>query len=329
MKMTYLSDAVVGACAGLIALSLFLTSDSSAPAASKLVAYVGAGPDPQGDFRYFLELAHEGSITYPASTRFQLISIPDQTRAALDDAVRRAVAAHAAVIVAPTSRSAQAAVRGAPGTPVVFASADDPISAGIIDSMQRRRTPITGVFFGDRLDGKRLELLHDAYPGVHRIGVIGDQDWVASEGGDARVVAEGARLGLETVPVLVENETALRARLSAPDAGRFDAWYVPRTNIGSTSYRIVIEAMRQLHRPCIYSTTTRVDDGGLMAYAQDETFMWAAMSELAARILDGENAGSIPVMVPHTFTLALRTNADTGVAAPDIRVVRRADVVLR
>ena len=328
MRMLHLPDAWVGACAAFACL-LLLTADSIGTSPAVLVGYLGSGADPKGDFKYFVKLARDGTMAFPPAARFELFDVAGDNAAGLEAAVRRAVGAHAVVIVAPNSRSAKAAVRRAPGTPIVFASADDPVASGLVSAMQRRPEPVTGVFFGDRLDGKRLELLKDAYPGLRRVAVIGDADWASGEHADLRVATEGRRIGLEVTPLLAETQVELHRLLDSREVLRFDGWYVPRSNIGTANYRFLIEAMRRMHKPCIFSTTTRVDDGGLMAYAQDETFMWRAMTELVSRVVAGEEAGSIPVMLPRTFVLAVRTAPDTQVASPDIRVVRRADIVLR
>ena len=66
-----------------------------------------------------------------------------------------------------------------------------------------------------------------------------------------------------------------------------------------------------------------------MAYAQDLSFIWPGMADLVARVLGGEDAGAIPIVRPQRFVLAVRTGPETGVAPPDLRVVRRADIVYR
>jgi putative ABC transport system substrate-binding protein len=160
------------------------------------------------------------------------------------------------------------------------------------------------------------------------VAVIGDQEWVRAEDGARRVVAEGQRLGLEATPLLAESEAEVRVLLAA-GARRYDAWYLPTTNVSIGSRRTVIEAMRRIGKPCIYAWTEPVTEGGLMAYAQDLSFIWPGLAELVARVLGGEDAGAIPIVRPQRFVLAVRTGPETGVPPPDLRVVRRADIVYR
>jgi putative ABC transport system substrate-binding protein len=262
------------------------------------------------------------------SVSFRMFPAPGDTVAALEQAVGDARRARATLIVAPTTRSARVAALSAGATPVVFASYEDPVAAGIVDSMQHRDEAVAGIFFGDRLDGKRLELLHDAYPQARRIAVIGDLEWVRAEDGARRVVEEGKRLGLEATPLLAESDAEVRALL-ADGAGRYDAWYLPLTNVSVGSRQTVIDTMRRIGKPCIYGDTQPVTEGGLMAYAQDLSFIWPGLADLVTRVLAGENAGAIPIVRPQRFVLAVRTGPETGVPPPDLRVVRRADLVYR
>jgi putative ABC transport system substrate-binding protein len=306
-----------------------LTADAVRAVPSVLVAYLGTGADPRDDFEYLLSRVRKAQARLPPAVRFEMFVAPGDTIPALQAAVAAAAQAHAALIVAPTARSARVAALRAATTPLVFASYDDPLAAGFIASMQRRPEPVAGIFYGDRLDGKRLELLRDAYPQVQHVAVLGDQDWVVNQEGAARVVAEGRRLGLEVTPLLAESGEEVRALLADPQAGRFDAWYLPTTNVGVAAERVVVDAMRRMHRPCIFASLQPVKDGGLMAYTQDVSFIWDGLAELIGRVVAGEDAGSIPILRPQRFVLAVRTGPGTGVPAPDVRVVRRADIVYR
>jgi ABC-type uncharacterized transport system substrate-binding protein len=164
---------------------------------------------------------------------------------------------------------------------------------------------------------------------VKTVGVLGDAEWVGRYDAQRRIPAEAARVGLKATLVLAESEPDVRRLFEQSGAGRFDAWYVPPTYIGYKTSTVIIAQMRKWGRPCIFATTEEVTEGGLMAYAQDTRFAWAALAELTARVVAGEPAGSIPIMRPQRFVLTVRTGADTGVAPPSIAVVRRADVILR
>src|SRR5690242_3371502 len=69
-------------------------------------------------------------------------------------------------------RACQRATKDIP----ILALTDDMIGQGFVHSLSRPTGNTTGVtILGSELDGKRQEILIEAVPGIHRIGVIADR----------------------------------------------------------------------------------------------------------------------------------------------------------
>jgi len=86
------------------------------------------------------------------------------------DLVRRNVAAIAAVGNTPSAYAARTATTN---IPVVFVIGDDPVEAGLVDSLSRPHGNLTGVtvLFG-ALGPKRLEVLHELMPDAVTIAML-------------------------------------------------------------------------------------------------------------------------------------------------------------
>jgi ABC-type uncharacterized transport system substrate-binding protein len=56
--------------------------------------------------------------------------------------------------------------------PIVFALASDPVGGGLVASLARPGSNVTGLSLQETdLAGKRIELLREAFPGLHRLAI--------------------------------------------------------------------------------------------------------------------------------------------------------------
>jgi ABC-type uncharacterized transport system substrate-binding protein len=147
------------------------------------------------------------------------------------------------VIVTGGDAQVLAVKRAAPGTPIVFAAAGDPVGNGLVASLARPGGNITGrSLLLTETAGKRLELLREIVPGLRRLAILGNfaNPLVATE---LNAVQAAARtLNLETIKL----ET-LRAEDIAPAVtplkGRADALYVCADPLISTHRERTISAL--------------------------------------------------------------------------------------
>ena len=98
-----------------------------------------------------------------------------------------------AIIVTAPSDATQHAAKAAPTTPIVQANGG-PRLIGLIKSLARPGGMVTGVTNIDTETGAKLvELLHDAVPGVRRIGYLSDTTTAADPAGRGDHLAEVRR----------------------------------------------------------------------------------------------------------------------------------------
>jgi putative ABC transport system substrate-binding protein len=107
--------------------------------------------------------------------------------------------------------------------PIVFAIAVDPIGAGIVESLSRPASNVTGssIQAADTA-GKRLALLRDVVPGLRRLAVIFDAGYAASVREKDATLAAARTFGFEILPHGIRRAediaTAFKAIKSQSDA---------------------------------------------------------------------------------------------------------------
>src|SRR5215472_8516817 len=81
---------------------------------------------------------------------------------------------HVAVIATPFSLPASLAAKAATTTvPIVFGTGGDPVEAGLVTSLNRPGSNVTGASVMNLVvGGKRLELLHELLPKASRVSVL-------------------------------------------------------------------------------------------------------------------------------------------------------------
>src|SRR5262245_6571073 len=110
--------------------------------------------------------------------------------------------------------SALAAKAATTTIPIVFASGGDPVSDGLVTSLNRPGGNITGInFLGGELGAKRLELLRQLVPGATTIGVVVNPYRADTEGERRDVLAAAQAIGQKLVVLDVTSGQTLRRHL--------------------------------------------------------------------------------------------------------------------
>src|SRR5882757_1899650 len=116
--------------------------------------------------------------------------------------------------------------------PVVFPLATDPVGSGFVASLARPGGNVTGLSIQSRdLAGKRLELLGEILPSLHRLALMGDPA-ATLEMKEVQALAASTNLDLTTVSVHQAEEIAPAIEKLK---GRADALYVCATPFINTN----------------------------------------------------------------------------------------------
>jgi putative tryptophan/tyrosine transport system substrate-binding protein len=239
------------------------------------------------------------------------------------DLVRRQVA----VIVA-NSPAAEAAKAATQTIPIIFVTGGDPVTTGLVASLNRPSGNLTGVVFfaSGHLGTKRLELLHDLVPKGAIIAVLMDPGFA----NELPAVEEAGRaLGRQLVVMKAASERELDAAFSAMVQAGVGALLVGGGPF-FMSQRSGLVALAARHAiPAIYDGRDHVEAGGLMSYGTSLTGAYRQAGLYAGRILKGAKISELPVMQPTTFELVinLKTAKALGLTVPLIMQMTADEVI--
>ena len=229
-----------------------------------------------------------------------------------------------ALIVAVGTSAIDAAVKATKIIPIVMVSGGNPVGRGFVKSLSVPGGNVTGlssVAEGD--EGKRLELLKEAFPWVHRVIVLN------ADKRKSRVenyLRQGGGLLFDTLDVYSPEElTQAFARLT-PDSS--DALITVR-NAFTIRHAEQIAAFALKNRlPSIYESREFVEKGGLMSYGVNYTASWRRSAFYVDKILKGGNPAVLPVEPPQfEFLVNLRTAKKMGYELPPEILLEANEVV--
>jgi putative ABC transport system substrate-binding protein len=228
--------------------------------------------------------------------------------------------------------SAAVVVRGkSQSIPIVLIASPDPVGAGLVQSLGRPGTNVTGMAYRlDELVAKHIDLLTEIVPKMSRLGFVnyaaGAEDPGARSAARADEVARTAAQakGLSVSVVRVRDPDSVRAAFIELEGQRPQAIVVAAT---AATYRlrqlITREALR-LRLPSITSLSSEwAEAGGLVTYGPDwqKTYRYAAT--FVDRILKGANPAEIPIEQPSfEVVVNLKTAREIGVKIPQSILVR-------
>jgi ABC-type uncharacterized transport system substrate-binding protein len=207
--------------------------------------------------------------------------------------------------------------------------AGDPVANNLVASLARPGGNITGLSNQTReLAGKRLELLREVVPGLHRLAILVNVGNPAAvlEMGEAQAAAR--TLGLEVAVVEIRRAEDIGPAFEALK-GRADALYVcADALVVSNRMRINTFAL-SARLPTVHFSRDLVEAGGLMSYGTNAPDLFRRAADYVDKILRGAKPADIPVEQPTKFDLVinLTTARVLGLDVPP-SVLARADEVI-
>jgi len=243
------------------------------------------------------------------------------------DLVRR----RPAVIVSPGGTAGALAAKTATTTiPIVFLVGEDPVGLGLVASLARPGSNMTGVnFFTVEVAAKRLELLRELVPAVTRVAALVDSNAGNAEATAREVEIAARSMGLQIQVLNTSTSREIDAAFASFVRERPDALFV-----GSGPFfidrRVQLALLAAHHSvPATYQDRLNAEAGGLMSYGASLTDAYRQVGAYAGRILKGTKPADLPIVQSTKIELVINVQAARvlGITVPPTLLARPDEVI--
>jgi putative tryptophan/tyrosine transport system substrate-binding protein len=224
------------------------------------------------------------------------------------------------------------AARAATATiPIVFLVNVDPVRLGLVASLARPGSNLTGInLVTGELAARRLELLLELVPTATRVAVlVNPADAASAETTVEEVEGVARAIGLQIQVLKASTSREINAVFATLVRDRPDALFVDFDPF-FISRRVQLVNLASRHGiPATYSGRQFTEAGGLISYGRDLTDPWRQVGVYAGRILKGAKAADLPVVQASKFELVINieTTRMLGLTVPPT-LLSRADEVI-
>jgi putative tryptophan/tyrosine transport system substrate-binding protein len=243
------------------------------------------------------------------------------------DLVRRRVAVIAATGGHLSGLAAKAATSS---IPIVFNAGEDPVTLGLVTSINRPGGNATGIYiFLAEMDTKRLELLRELVPNAALIAVLLNPTWIRFKT-VSKEIAEAARAAGQRIDVVeASNEHEIHGAFKRIAPLRPQALLVGADPFFNARREQLVTLANHYAIPAIYELREFAVAGGLMSYGTSLTEAYRQVGVYTGRILKGEKPAELPVVQSSRFELVinLKTAKALGLEIPPTLLARADEVI--
>ena len=193
----------------------------------------------------------------------------------------------------------------------------DPVSAELVSNLEKPGGNITGT--SDAVSAEKImELALKITPDIKNIGAIYNSSEINSVSVIEDLKEFAAANGLNVLESPVMNTSEI-PQAAAYLADKTDAVFSPIDNTVASTMPTITQTLIDAKVPFYVGADSMVNDGGLATYGINYISLGYESGKMAARVLNGEDPGSIPVLVVEDLQIYINENtaAQIGVTFPD------------
>ncbi|MCH1673009.1 ABC transporter substrate-binding protein [Streptococcus suis] len=205
------------------------------------------------------------------------------------------------IVLAIATPSAQSLATVSTETPIVFTAVTDPLSADLVESIEKPGGLLTGTSDQAPID-KQVELLGQAVPDAKTVGIL----YTTSERNSevqveqAKEAAEKAGYKVVVKGITSSNEVQDATTSLMKDV---DALFIPTDNTVASTMTMIGELSVEHKVPVIGGSTDMVDEGGLLTYGTNYEALGRQTAKMAIKIIEGAKVSETAVEYPETVSL--------------------------
>lgn len=264
------------------------------------------------------ELAREGFVD-GKNIKIDYQSAQGSTATAAQIA-RKFVGDKADIIIPITTPSAQPVVAATRSIPIVFSGVTDPVAAKLVKSWEPSGTNVTGIS-DHKAMAPQVKLIQTLVPDLKAVGYVYSAGEVNSAIVLEELKQEAQKQGFTIVPVAVQRSADIGTAARSLN-GKVQAIYISEDNAVVSAYEALHKAALEAKIPVIAADRDTVQRGAVAAYAVNQYDIGVATGKVAARVLKGEKAGTIPIQEVSKLELSINTKTakELGITIPEVLI---------
>ena len=214
--------------------------------------------------------------------------------------------------------------------PVVFIVGSDPVTAGLVASINRPGGNLTGVsLFIGALIAKKLELLHELTPNTKVVAVLVNPKSPTAQTDAADMEAAGRSRGQQVHVLSAGSDVEIETAFTTLVKHRAEALLIGTDPFLGSRNEQLIDLAARYAIPTIAPSRDFAAAGGLMSYGSNAADIYRQAGNYVGRILKGDNPADLPVLQPTRFELVvnLKTAKALGLTVPQTLLARADEVI--
>jgi putative tryptophan/tyrosine transport system substrate-binding protein len=235
-----------------------------------------------------------------------------------------------AVIVTNSTPGVLAAKAATSSIPIVFLVGADPVQYGLVSSLNRPGSNVTGVsILSNALAPKQLELLHELAPKVGSVAFLINPDNPVSTSDVTALQAAAGAIGQQIFLAQASSEIGIDQAFTILAKEQVGAVVIETDSFFNSRSNQLATLAARYAKPAIADRREFVAAGGLVSYGPKVDDAFRQVGVYTGLILKGTRPADLPVVQPTKFEFVINRKAANalGLSLPPALLARADEVI--